>query len=209
MAGEVNKRVLVDMDGVLFDFDGEVNRRMNARHPEIRPLELESPNFYTAKNYPEEHQGKVWAISNEPGFITELPLVPDALTGWERLLDAGYSPQICSTLLPQEYAPHCKEEKVAALEEHFVPRFGAWVVKTALFTPNKHLALGVALIDDKPAPIKHSDEAVWEHIIFDRKCNQTPESEGYLRLRGWADPDLPEVLEEASSRHGPKAAPHR
>lgn len=202
MAAEaIDQRVLVDMDGVLFDFDGEVNRRMNARHPEIQPLKLESPDFYTAKNYPEEHQNKVWAISNETGFIAELPLVSDALLGWKRLLDAGYSPQICSTLLPEEYAPHCREEKIAALEEHFVPGFGAWVIKTALFTPDKHLVQGAALIDDKPAPIKHSDEAVWEHVIFDRRCNQTLESEGYLRLHGWRDPDLPEILEEAKRRH--------
>lgn len=202
MAAETsNPRVLVDMDGVLFDFDGEVCRRLQVRHPEIQPLELDPPDFYTANNYAKEHQDSVWAISNEKGFVAALPLVPNALLGWERLLESGYTPQICSTLLPKEYAPHCKEEKLAALEEHFVPRFGAWAVQTALFTPEKHLARGVALIDDKPAPIKHSEEAIWEHVIFDRACNRTPGSEGYIRLHGWSDPDLPEKLEEAKRRH--------
>ncbi len=201
MAETLNSTVLVDMDGVLFDFDREVRTRLQARHPDIQPLLLASPDFYTANNYAKEHQDLVWAISNEKGFVATLPLVPDALLGWERLLKAGYTPQICSTLLPEEYAPHCKEEKLAALEEHFVPRFGAWVVKTALFTPDKHLARGVALIDDKPAPIKHSDQAAWEHVIFDRDCNRTPRSEGYLRLHGWSDAEMPEKLEEAKRRH--------
>lgn len=188
------------MDGVLFDFDGEVRRRLAIKRPEIQPLELVVPDFYTANNYAKEHQDAVWAISNEPGFVAELPLISDALLGWERLLEAGYTPRICSTLLPEEYAPHCKAEKLAALEKHFVPRFGAWVIKTALFTPDKHLAVGVALIDDKPAPIKHRDQAVWEHIIFDRTCNRTPGSERYIRLHGWNDPDLPGKLEEAKRR---------
>ena len=206
MAGEaLSPQVLVDMDGVLFDFDGEVRRRLEVRHPDIQPLQLNPPDFYTANNYAKEHQDKVWAISNEQGFIAELPLVDDALLGWERLLTAGYTPRICSTLLPEEYAPHCKQEKLAALEEHFAPRFGAWVLKTVLFTPDKHLAQGVALIDDKPAPIKHSDKAEWEHIIFDRDCNRTSKSEGYIRLHGWSDPELPEKLEEANSRHLAKA----
>jgi hypothetical protein len=95
----------------------------------------------------------------------------------------------------------CEEEKIAALEEHFVPRFGEWVVKTALFTPDKHLADGMALLDDKPAPIRHSEQAVWEHVIFDRDCNRTSSSEGYLRLRSWAAPDLLEILEEAKNRY--------
>lgn len=201
MTERFNSTVLVDMDGVLFDFDGEVRTRLEVRHPEVQPLPLDPPNFYTANNYPEEHQDKVWAISNEPGFVAALPLVPDAVQGVARLLEEGFDVQICSTLLPEEYSPNCKAEKIAALEEHFVPRFGAWVVRTALFTPDKHLVDGMALIDDKPAPIKHSEKAVWEHVIFDRACNRTSSSEGYLRLRGWADPDLLEILEEAKKRH--------
>ncbi len=201
MAEGLNQTVLVDMDGVLFDFDGEVRRRLEVRHPDIQPLELDIPDFYTAKNYAKEHQDVVWAISNERGFVEGLPLVPDALLGWECLLEAGFTPQICSTLLPEEYAPHCRDEKLAALREHFVPRFGAWVVGTALFTPDKHLARGVALIDDKPAPIQYSDQATWEHVIFDRDCNRTSGSEGCIRLHGWRDPELPEKLAEAKGRH--------
>jgi len=201
IAETLSQKVLVDMDGVLFDFDGEVRRRLEVRYPDIQPLQLDPPDFYTANNYAKDYQDRVWAISNEQGFVANLPLVDGALLGWERLLAAGYIPQICSTLLPERYAPHCKQEKLAALEDHFVPNFGAWVVETALFTPDKHLARGMALIDDRPAPIKHSEEATWEHVIFDRACNRTPESKDYVRLHGWSDPELPEKLEEANRRH--------
>lgn len=204
MAEKFDSTVLVDMDGVLFDFDGEVRTRLAAKHPYIQPLQLDSPDFYTANNYPEENRDKVWAISNEPGFVASLPLIRNALLGWERILAAGFTPQICSTPLPPKYYPTCVEEKVAALEEHFVPRFGRWVIETALFTPDKHLANGVALIDDKPAPIKHSKNARWEHVIFDRNCNRTHASKGYLRLFGWDDPDLPKILEETKRRHQAK-----
>lgn len=193
--------VLVDMDGVLFDFDGEVRTRLAARHPDIQPLQLDIPAFYTARNYPEEHRDTVWAISNEPGFVASLPLVDSALLGWERILAAGLTPRICSTPLPLEKYPTCIEEKIAALREHFVPHFGHWVIETALFTHDKHLQPGIALIDDKPVPIKHSENATWEHVIFDRDCNRTPASEGYLRLLGWDDPDLSEILKETKRRY--------
>lgn len=201
MTERFSSTVLIDMDGVLFDFDGEVRARIQTQYPDIQPVQLDLPAFYTANNYPEEHRDKVWAISDEPGFIANLPLVPDAMLGFERVLEAGFDARICSTLLPEKFSPHRREEKIAALEEHFVPRLGAWVVDTAIFTPDKHRVSGMALIDDRPAPIRNSNEAIWEHIIFDRTCNRTPASEGYLRLCGWASPDLSGILEEAKKRH--------
>jgi 5'-nucleotidase len=193
--------VLVDMNGVQSNFDGKVTAEMQRRHPDIRPLALETPHFYTAENYTEEDRPRVWAISNEPHFEATLPVIPGAVEGWGRILEAGYTPKVCSTPRPAEFAPTCIEDKKAWLEEHFVPRFGSWVIDTAIFTPHKHQVPGMALIDDKPPPISGSNEATWEHIIFDRPCNRTTESETYIRLEQWYDPALPDKLAEAQQRH--------
>ena len=50
-------RILVDMDDVLADFDGEFLKRWRVRHPEkmFVPLE-ERKTFYLKESYPQELQ---------------------------------------------------------------------------------------------------------------------------------------------------------
>lgn len=184
--------VLVDMDGVLADFDKEVLQRLQDRHPHI-PIVPERANFYVADDYP-EHAALVRAISNEEGFFDSLPMVDGALDGWQRIIDLGYMPRICSS--PIRTNPYSAPEKLGWLERHFAPVFGHWVVDQAIITRNKHKFEGIALIDDRPK-LKGSDQAVWQHIIFDRPYNQnSPEP----RLLGWDDPNLAHVLKAAQER---------
>lgn len=190
--------VLVDMDGVLANFDAELLSRVALRYPHIPHLEPEkSTFFYTHENFDPEHQDLVHKLCLEEGFITSLPMIPGALDGWERIINAGYRPRICSSPLP---TAHCEIEKRDWLRQHFVPRFGAWVVDTAIITRHKQLVDGVALIDDRPPPLRDSDEATWEHIIFDRACNRGADTAEYIRITNWADPELPEKLALAEER---------
>jgi 5'-nucleotidase len=200
MVGIERPTVLVDMDGVLADFDGEVLARLNDRYGDsIQPLELDPPAFYTAENFRAEDQAQVWGISNEPRFVAELPLVENALDGWERILEAGFTPQICSKPIPKEFYPTCEAEKREWLEEHVVPRFGMWVVDTAIFTTDKTLCPGAVLIDDNPPHlIKNAARASWKQVVFHRPCNDTPDSKSFVRLNGWNDPLLSEKLREAA-----------
>lgn len=185
--------MLVDMDGVQADFDAEVLSRVAQRYPHILPLDPEQhpQSFYTYENFPEEHKNTVYEVCLEEGFVASLPVVPGAIDGWERIMDAGYTPRICSSPLP---TPHCEAEKLEWVEKHFTRRFGAWVVETAIITGKKYLVDGVALIDDRPPPIKGGEEASWEHIIFDRRYNRADTAEGFIRLNDWEDPDLAEKL---------------
>jgi 5'-nucleotidase len=177
--------VLVDLDGVLADFDGEVVRRMAVMHPEIVPRP-DRVNFYIADDYA-ECRALVRAIYIEPGFFAELSLVDGALCGWQRLIDLGYHPRICSS--PVTANVQCRAEKLAWLEEHLAPAFGLSVVDEAVITKDKHLVAGLALIDDRPK-IASSEFAAWRHIIFDQPYNRGANG---ARLRGWYDEDL-EVL---------------
>lgn len=181
-----SRTVLVDMDGVLSDFDGEVLRRLADAHPDI-PRAAERSNFYIADDYP-DHKKIVRALYGGAGFFASLSVVDGALDGWARILDLGYRPRICSS--PVTANPHSEVEKLAWLERHFAPRFGPQVVSEAVITKDKHLIDGVALIDDRPEIARYQD-ATWRHIIFGRPYNQSKQG---LRLRGWADPRLAEVL---------------
>lgn len=112
----------------------------------------------------------------------------DAIYGWQRLLDLGYIPQICSSPLTSN--PTCAEDKIKWLKNNFAPLFGEYIVNTAIITKDKHLYDGLALIDDRP--IVHSNHlASWEHIVFDRPYNR--EIDG-IRLMGWKDENLESIL---------------
>lgn len=186
--------VLVDMDGVLADFDQEAAARVRARHPSIPALGTRQ-NFYFFKDFEEEHHKSVLAVTDEKGFFENLPLLENALEGWQRIIDLGYRPRICSSQLLTN--PHCEAEKLVWLERHFVPVFGAWVVETAIITRHKHHYDGIALIDDRPEMDKET-EAPWSHVVFDQPYNQDSRA---LRLRGWLDPTLEETLDIAASRY--------
>ncbi|ORW59276.1 hypothetical protein AWC20_10035 [Mycobacterium parmense] len=175
------------MDGVLADFDAAVLDRLP---PEID--RVARTHFHLAEDYP-EHLAHVELITSHPRFFLELPLVDNALQGWQRLLDAGYRPRICSAPLSRN--ERSAQSKVAWLRTHFVPRFGEQVVREAIIDKAKYRHDALALIDDRPDVDTNGGAATWRHVVFDRPYNR--QSSATLRLRGWDDPDLVEILEAA------------
>lgn len=180
--------VLIDMDGVIVDFDAEVESRIADRYPHIQLLGKRT-NHYISDDYP-EHKHLIREMFDQPGFFQSLPIADDALEGWERLIDLGYNPRICSS--PVITNPGCKSEKLGWLEHHFVPVFGKSVVEQAIITSDKYLVDARALIDDCPE-IEKANEASWAHVVYDKPYNQQTVG---LRLHGWLDERLPEILEE-------------
>lgn len=180
--------VLIDMDGVISDFDERVVRILQSDYPEV-PLPPQRNNFYIDDDMPPEHKPIIREIISRPGFFTELRVLPDAHNGWERLLAAGWQPQICTS--PLRKNPTCNEDKLSWLEEHFVPWFGHWVVDTAIIDKDKTRYPGIVLIDDRPK-IDGDEKAVWRHVVFDQPYNK--EAPSPLRLFGWKDSLLLPIL---------------
>ncbi|HEX3568826.1 MAG TPA: hypothetical protein VHT70_04085 [Candidatus Saccharimonadales bacterium] len=184
--------VLVDMDGVLADFDQRILDQLADRHPHI-PITATRSNFYVSDDYP-EHAELIRAMSDEEGFFRSLPIVDGALDGWQRILEGDYRPRICSS--PISTNPYSKAEKLGWLEEHLAPVFGNWVVEQAIITKNKEEYDGIALLDDRPE-LRNADKAPWQHIIFDRPYNQASRQP---RLYGWKDKNLLHLLKAAEIR---------
>jgi hypothetical protein len=51
------------------------------------------------------------------------------------------------------------------------------------------------LIDDRPEVDTNNGQATWRHIVFDQPYNK--HSPAALRIRGWDDPHLEDILEAA------------
>jgi 5'-nucleotidase len=182
--------VLVDMDGVLADFDAAVLNQLPAHIERVART-----NFYISKDYP-THAQHVRDITSQPDFFLDLPLVDNALAGWQRLIDAGYQPRICSAPLSRN--SHSVRNKLAWLDRHFVPQFGDLVVTNAIIDKRKYRYDGLALIDDRPEVDSNDGQARWLHVVFDRPYNR--DSTAALRIHGWDDPDLEDTLAAARER---------
>jgi 5'-nucleotidase len=190
MSEVMKPTVLVDMDGVLADFEGRLSEVICA---EIPGIDLTRPrqNFYLAEDYPEYHD-KIKDISRRVGFFASLELIDGALEGWQRIIDLGYKPQICSS--PVGRNPCSAREKIEWLNRNFKPDFGERVAKEAIISKDKFLFPGIALIDDAPN-VRGHERAIWRHILFDQGYNQG--SDG-TRLEGWRDSALGGYLDEAA-----------
>ncbi|WP_162625505.1 5' nucleotidase, NT5C type [Mycolicibacterium llatzerense] len=184
--------VLVDMDGVLVDFDGAV---LDALPAEV--ARVARTNFYIARDYP-DHKAHVAATYSHPEFFFNLKPLDGALEGWQRLIDLGYRPRICTAPLTSN--PRSREGKLAWLDRYLVPHFGATVRDEAIVDKNKFAYEGLALIDDRPEVDTDNDRASWRHVLFDQPYNR--QSTNTFRICGWRDPQLGSVLESAVSSAG-------
>lgn len=197
MEHTAKRTVLVDMDGVIADFEEPNNNIIRNNFPDIVP-EFDRLDFYFSDTY-KDRKDVVQVIEDEvrkPGFIKRFPVVQGAIHGWGRILEAGFSPRICSS--PLENHETVIVEKIDWLEEHFVPVFGSWVVDTAIFNRDKSGYLAIAIIDDRPT-LRNIESATWQHILFDRSYNRSIKTD--YRLKGWGDTNLLNLLNKAKENY--------
>lgn len=160
-------RILVDMDGVLSDFDGEFLKRWRERHPEKFFVPFEQRlSFYVKDSYPEELKPLVVDILLEPGFFREMMPMHGAKEAMEAMSAIGLEVFICTS--PISAYKNCVLEKYEWVENYL----GADWVNRIILTKDKTLIRGDYLIDDKPEITGVERSPAWEHIVYDRLYNQ-------------------------------------
>lgn len=182
--------VLVDMDGVLADFDGATKQYLAKHHSEI-PIVEKRRHFYFRDDYPDlGHQAIINRLHASRGFFASLEPIDGALEGWQRLIELGYEPRVCTA--PLHTNEWCVEEKTDWIQRYL----GGVAARTAILDTAKEQYPGIALIDDRPV-VKNADVAPWQHILFTASYNQDVETA--YRLNGWSDENLVNLLESVAS----------
>jgi 5'-nucleotidase len=160
-------RILVDMDGVIADFDQELVLRWRERHPDKPYVPLEArKTFYVKDSYPEELKPLVVEILLESSFFRDMLPMQGAIEALHEMQAMGWEVFICTS--PLSTYRNCVLEKHEWVEKFLGP---SWVRQVVL-TKDKTIIKGDVLIDDKPAITGVEERPEWEHILYDRPYNQ-------------------------------------
>ena len=160
-------RILVDMDGVITDFDQEFLQRWRKRHPEKFYIPLEKRSvFYVRDEYPQELKPLVEEILFDSSFFAEMTPVPGAKEALDEMDAKGWEVFICSS--PLSFYGNCVLEKYKWVETVLGP---AWV-KRIILTKDKTIIKADILIDDRPEVTGLESNPTWEHILYDRPYNR-------------------------------------
>uniref|UniRef100_A0A9L0KIV8 5',3'-nucleotidase, mitochondrial n=1 Tax=Equus asinus TaxID=9793 RepID=A0A9L0KIV8_EQUAS len=148
-AGGRALRVLVDMDGVLADFEGGFLRKYRARFPDQPFIALEDRRgFWVSEQYGRLQPGlseKAISIWESENFFFDLEPLPGAVEAVKQMANLENTDVfICTS--PIRMYKYCPYEKYAWVEKHFGPDF----LEQIVLTRDKTVVSADLLIDDRP-----------------------------------------------------------
>ena len=174
-------KVLVDMDGVLADFEGYLIQRWEQLYPDsykIRPEERK--HFYISRQLPKEWRPKLYQIMYAREFFASLPPIPGGKEALNEMRALGWQVHICSSPLIENRTG--ASEKFAWVEEHL----GRDWVGDLILTSDKTLVRGDVLIDDRPE-LNGVETPTWEHVLYDQVYNRRVKGKRRLTWENWKE----------------------
>lgn len=177
--------LLLDMDGVLADFDGLFWQRcLDAGYTfDVATREEQAFRFFT-EHMPDERERKLArAMVEEPGWFADLPLVPGAQDAVDQLLaHPRLDVWVCTK--PLEVNPTCRDEKGSWLRRH-LPE----LEDRLIIAPDKAYVVGDYLLDDAPHG-PSIERACWHPLVY-----RTPYNEAGSEWEGLFHWDFQEPLD--------------
>lgn len=168
--------VLVDMDGVVADWQAEFDFQLENTLPHIERIPFENiTSFKTQKFYADEHQEDIQRMLNAPGFYRNLKPYEGVVEALKEL-EQRYRIYLCTA--PYVTNATCASEKMEWVDTYLGHE---WMEKMVI-TSDKTIVYGDVLIDDKPK-ITGAMNPVWKHVVFDAPYNRDSE----LRINSWAE----------------------
>lgn len=187
--------LLIDMDGVVFDWVGGIYNRVKESDPELSDKLVPYENlteFYIETVHPEEVQPAIVEAKTRKGLYNSLPPLQgaiEALKDIEENCSDFIDAFICSSpvVVYEDCMSH--SEKVQSIKEHL----GDYWVKRLILTKDKTLVRGHFLIDDKPE-ITGAMNPTWNQIVYDQPWNRSVGDGANSKGFTWADwPSLRDV----------------
>jgi 5'-nucleotidase len=158
--------ILVDMDGVVADFE-EGHQRMCRAHGIPPEHELKDRTVWDILGNITDPtwQETIKELWHAPGFFAGLRAVPEAIETLHEWTRAGHNVQLCTA--PLLNSETCAQEKLAWVRQHV----GIEFVRRTIITADKTLVHGDFLLDDRP-DIKGAITPTWRHLLYAAPYNR-------------------------------------
>lgn len=189
--------MLVDMDGVLCDFDQRAFDIIRERRTESEAARQALPDigdqtpedmnkFPLAANFPSRFSDAITALFFEEGFFASLGAVEGAVAALKEMVIHPSVDNVFICTAPIAGSKYCHQEKVEWVRRNL----GDDWVRRMVICSDKSLVRGDILIDDAPKAKARAMKPVWEHVWFKRPYNAYlggAEGQQQRRLDAWAD----------------------
>ena len=174
--------LLVDMDGVIADFERGLSEGFREQFPTETYIPLDQiRTFYVEESYPRRLRKPIRKIYHSEGFFANLHPIDGALEALHELQGRDDTDVfICTT--PIRSSPFSAQEKLEWVINHLDDKWA----KRLILTGDKTLVRGDVLIDDKPE-IKGILTPTWEHVLFDQPYNRDVTSKRRLTWNNWRE----------------------
>lgn len=173
-------RVLIDLDGVVADWDAEFDRLLDI-HGDVAagiPRTAERTSWNIKAGRTTEERRVIDAIFSESGFYARLQPIRGAVGAVRAMGRTGIDVRFCTT--PWVPNPTCASDKSNWVLKYFGPRLAARVIQTG----DKTLVRGDFLVDDRPE-VTGEDVPSWEHIVYTAPYNLHIDTK--RRLTRWSE----------------------
>jgi len=159
-------KILLDMDGVLADFNLGFYQQWRTLYPNLPYLEPHEQNHrYVTVSYQEafgqEIAERAVDLIKSRHFFTNLPEIPDAVEAVNSLLESGNDVFVCMGFT--EGFPHLITEKTQWILTHLGERWKDRII----FSNDKHLIEAEILVDDNP----NVEQGSWKLILYSQSHN--------------------------------------
>ncbi len=179
--GGIVATILVDMDGVLANFNLHVaNQMKRIQQPSIPPEEINK--FYIENCYRDKYgmtcANFVYNMKYQKEFFKHIPPIEGAIRGIINL-SMDHDVRICTK--PVRDAIYCIQEKEEWVRFHLGTQFE----RRMLVTHTKAIYQADYLIDDRP-DIKFDDCGTWKHVLFHQPYNVESKCHDKV-MKSWSD----------------------
>ncbi len=186
-------RALVDLDGVLCDFDKRLAEVWKEKWPDDPAEMLLNRDVFEIPEmvgFCDDAEEKLKQIYLAEGFYASLePILRDlGAVALDEMKQNGHDVYILTS---------AGSKAMKAPTEKFVwvrDNLGSEWVEKIIISKFKHIVDGDILIDDKPSPNGENQGAKWEHVIYDQPFNRHVTDKRRMTWKNWRDV-LPELCE--------------